>query len=413
VESSNGFYANINALYMDDIIGGYACGGPGEPCDSENRPYYRPGNNVTRQQMAKFADLSRRNISTATGISLHLAGNTTGVTLNITTTNQTSDGLHVDSPTGAEAIQGNCTRAGTLCYGIYGTVATGDRAGVFSGGRGLYALGGDDNYPAIDANTSAAGAYAVDASSDAYRSVRALNNNASWYGLYVDTSGSTVGAYVNGNGHIQGNLVVTGSCCLAGNIVQNVDGSTLQQGDVVTIVGSSSAVLGEHPVITVKKASSAYDTGVVGIIDAPVYVPDAQTRATYEAEQQAQREATLLRKQGLSASEAAGDKFDEATIPMPESTVTDAQGSVHEDVASRAITANTYASIVTSGSYQSVRVDASYGAIKAGDLLVSSPNAGFAMKATDLAQANGAVIGKALGNLDSGTGTVPVMVILK
>ena len=35
------------------------------------------------------------------------------------------------------------------------------------------------------------------------------------------------------------------------------------------------------------------------------------------------------------------------------------------------------------------------------------------MKVTDKAQATGAIIGKALGDLESGTGTVPVMVTLK
>jgi hypothetical protein len=29
------------------IAAGYPCGGPGEPCDSENRPYFRPGNNIS------------------------------------------------------------------------------------------------------------------------------------------------------------------------------------------------------------------------------------------------------------------------------------------------------------------------------------------------------------------------------
>jgi hypothetical protein len=411
VESSNGFYANINNLYMDDIIGGYACGGPGEPCDSENRPYYRPGNNVTRQQMAKFADLSRRNIATATGISLNLTGNTLGVALVVS--NTVDDAIDGRTSSNQEAIQGSCTRAGVPCYALYGSAQTDNYSGYFLGGKGLRIGSPQANYAALDANTTAAGSYAVDAYSANYRSVRANNNNTSWYGLYVDTAGSTVGAYVNGNGYIQGNLTVTGSCCLAGNVVQNADTATLQPGDVVTIVGSSPAVLGEHPVITVKKASSAYDTGVVGIIDAPLYVPDAQTRATYLAEQQAQKDAQLQREQAQAQADAAGTKFDASGIDMPEATISDAQGTVHTDVASRAMTANTYASIVTSGSYQSVKVDASYGAIKAGDLLVSSPNPGYAMKATDMAQANGAVIGKALGNLDSGTGTVPVMVILK
>ena len=59
------------------------------------------------------------------------------------------------------------------------------------------------------------------------------------------------------------------------------------------------------------------------------------------------------------------------------------------------------------------KVDARFGAIEVGDLLTTSPTPGHAMKTSDPLKAFGAVIGKALGNLDSGTGLVPVMVTLK
>ncbi len=37
------------------IIGGYPCGGEGEPCvGPDNRPYFRPGNNATRGQISKI-----------------------------------------------------------------------------------------------------------------------------------------------------------------------------------------------------------------------------------------------------------------------------------------------------------------------------------------------------------------------
>lgn len=60
VDSNNPFYEFINRIYQQDIVGGYPCGGIGEPCDSENRPYYRPSNDVNRQAMAKFIDNARR-----------------------------------------------------------------------------------------------------------------------------------------------------------------------------------------------------------------------------------------------------------------------------------------------------------------------------------------------------------------
>ena len=39
----------------NEIVSGYACGGPGEPCDREDRPYFRPYNLVTRGQLSKIA----------------------------------------------------------------------------------------------------------------------------------------------------------------------------------------------------------------------------------------------------------------------------------------------------------------------------------------------------------------------
>lgn len=57
-----------------------------------------------------------------------------------------------------------------------------------------------------------------------------------------------------------------------------------------------------------------------------------------------------------------------------------------------------------------VKVTASNGAIHPHDLLVSSSVAGFAMKGTDPSRMLGAVIGKALGSLDSGTGVIEVLV---
>ena len=35
-------------------MSGYPCGGPGEPCDGQNRPYFRPFNNATRGQLSKI-----------------------------------------------------------------------------------------------------------------------------------------------------------------------------------------------------------------------------------------------------------------------------------------------------------------------------------------------------------------------
>ena len=48
------FYTFVETAYAHQLISGYTCGGPGEPCDSQNRPYFRQCNNATRGQIAKI-----------------------------------------------------------------------------------------------------------------------------------------------------------------------------------------------------------------------------------------------------------------------------------------------------------------------------------------------------------------------
>jgi hypothetical protein len=49
------FYDYIRCLACRGIVGGYPCGGPGEPCPGQ---YYRPNNNVTRGQVSKIVSES-------------------------------------------------------------------------------------------------------------------------------------------------------------------------------------------------------------------------------------------------------------------------------------------------------------------------------------------------------------------
>ena len=58
------------------------------------------------------------------------------------------------------------------------------------------------------------------------------------------------------------------------------------------------------------------------------------------------------------------------------------------------------------------KVSAENGPIHVGDLLVTSSTMGYAMKGTDRSQMLGAVVGKALSSLDSGTGVIMVLVAL-
>jgi hypothetical protein len=49
------FFGFVEAASCRGIISGYTCGtAPGEPCDTGQRAYFRPGNSATRGQIAKI-----------------------------------------------------------------------------------------------------------------------------------------------------------------------------------------------------------------------------------------------------------------------------------------------------------------------------------------------------------------------
>jgi hypothetical protein len=54
VHPGDALYTHVETAYAHSIISGYPCGGAGEPCDGQNRPYFRPGVSVTRAQLSKM-----------------------------------------------------------------------------------------------------------------------------------------------------------------------------------------------------------------------------------------------------------------------------------------------------------------------------------------------------------------------
>lgn len=61
------FYQWIERIASRGIIGGYPCGGVNEPCvEPNNRPYFRPNNNITRGQAAKIVHGAREAVPTPT-----------------------------------------------------------------------------------------------------------------------------------------------------------------------------------------------------------------------------------------------------------------------------------------------------------------------------------------------------------
>ncbi len=233
----------------------------------------------------------------------------------------------------------------------------------------------------------------------------------SWSGNIIegwsgDPPGGNLRFYVDNSG----NLFTTGS--KAGYVVdiaRNADEVTLEPGDVVVIVGVSEPVFGEIPVMEVRRATSAVATAVAGVVD-QLFVHNGQPEVmsaecldrlealkqscaypAFLSPQQGQEEQELIPARG-SLPEAESCKIREGLIAI------------------ETIQPGQYLSVVTLGAYKAIKVDASYGAIQPGDLLVASPNPGYAMKTTN--PQPGTLVGKALAPWTSGTGTIPVFVTL-
>jgi hypothetical protein len=186
-------------------------------------------------------------------------------------------------------------------------------------------------------------------------------------GIGVLGQGPGYGVYSKGSIYVEGNLYATGSKTgYVVEIAQNDDNVPLEAGDVVVISGAGAAVLGDIPVIKVRRAAAGEAGAVVGVVDQH-YTPTPPGKAPYEQSQNAVDDSAI----------GPGD----------------------------------YLTVVTLGAYKTLKVDASYGAIGPGDRLVASPNPGYAMRA--VSPEPGTILGKALGAMPAGTGTIPVIVTLQ
>ncbi len=58
VPPAHPFFAVVEAAARAGLVSGHTCGAPGEPCDAQQRPYFRPYAAVTRGQVAKIVALA-------------------------------------------------------------------------------------------------------------------------------------------------------------------------------------------------------------------------------------------------------------------------------------------------------------------------------------------------------------------
>jgi hypothetical protein len=93
--------------------------------------------------------------------------------------------------------------------------------------------------------------------------------------------------------------------------------------------------------------------------------------------------------------------------------------AIDSNAESRFVLSSTPYSTRVAGIYSTIhgvvpcKVSDENGPIGPGDLLVSAATPGYAMKGTDRAKMQGAVVGKALGGLSQGKGIIPVLISLQ
>ncbi len=259
----------------------------------------------------------------------------------------TSIGVYGEGDSGPGTVGRSATGNGVEGW------STSGNAGFFSSNQDQLdlALGGDVGR--INANSSATSQLYLSSNADV---IVKLDNDSGGNNVFrVKNSGGGDACTIDE----AGNLACAGSKAgYVADIAQNDEATALTQGEVVAISGTGPAVLGEIPVIKVRRATAADAAAVIGIVD---------------------------------------QRYNPGAPDSPYATADIAPGE--------------YFTLVTLGSYKAIKVDATYGPIKPGDLLVASPHAGYAMRAD--APNSGTIVGKALGELKSGTGTIAVIVTLQ
>jgi hypothetical protein len=279
---------------------------------------------------------------------------------------------HSDLGVGVYAMSGTgdgleATTSSTTKSAIYAHATAANGVWAVSGSRvGVH--GASSTGVGVEGFTDATDKYAGYFRGTAYRGLFAQGAQIWYAGYFVNPGGSAdPGVYVDGS------LQVTGATTsFITNTAINDGLEPLETGDVVVISGVAEPIAGQTPVIRVRKATAAGSTAVAGVVD-----------------------------QGVAMKQGAKD---EKAVP----SVVGHEASLADDTA---IQPGEYLLIVTLGAYKGVKVDATSAPIRAGDLLVASGGAGYAAASAD--PKYNSVIGKALGELDAGTGRIPVLVTLK
>jgi hypothetical protein len=383
-------------------------------------------------------------ISAQGGTNRIMMGGGTSDVLSIT---PTGIGIHDITPALALNVNGDAqigaTNTNTNRLTIYGPFNSGTQDGALVVRRGTSSI-----YLRIDQNE-------VDVANGSLF----LN----YFSLQQVRVGSTTtgagGMYVYGNFHATGAISAGGG--KGGFVVDhfiNNSGDALEEGDVVVLRGDSvTTFYGENdtiPVPEVDLTSSAYDRRVCGIV-AEVLVEEEPALPTGMQSESGDGDETeevdvhldsgqleSARRVGRGVGRGVGraraargvvrltelrsvlEVARSENIPLARArarrdfgdNVRRLQVFRPEELAEldrTKVAAGQVGKMAIMGCYTHCKVDADIAPIEVGDLLTTSPTRGHAQKVTEPQRAIGAIIGKAMGELRSGRGKIPVLVMMQ
>jgi hypothetical protein len=209
----------------------------------------------------------------------------------------------------------------------------------------------------------------------------------------------------------------------------NKNDEAVEQGDVVVISRKQAQLFhGLHREIypEVDLTDADYDTRVCGVV-AELYADIKVEEITREGEEE-QAVATAAagqEEEDAGARQSAKPKRGEKTAKRAQAEKNEPAAQAESappqvfsqeefDALDRTrIGPGQRGFMVVLGTYGHCKVDADIAPVSVGDVLTTSPTKGHAQKVLDPSKATGAVIGKALGSLKKGKGTIPVIVTLQ
>lgn len=203
-----------------------------------------------------------------------------------------------------------------------------------------------------------------------------IGKSETWHGVHGETTSTTGGAGVHGKGGIAGLF----------------EGKTVVKGELVTITETAQAIRANF--------------GNFDDLTTAHFHPGGGDYAENFASEDDVEPGTVLVIGDLGLLTPCQTDYDTRA-----SGVVSGAGSLSPGSIMQGQTDTEHKVTVALAGQVYAKADATYGAISIGDLLTTSPTKGYAMRVDDRGRAVGAIIGKALSSLDSGTGLVRMMVL--